>query len=387
MGAALFAGGAGLLAVPAAAPASAAPATYVIGNIGTYSGPVSGDYGSDRQVLNAWADYTNAHGGINGHHVKVISEDDQGNPSVGDQVAQELVNQDHVLAVIDDNSNVSATGPILQQAGVPLIGSTSVPPAADDDLFFPVGAGTLGETYGEVAGAKIVKAKKVAFLYCTNAAVCAEAIPLIKADAAANGASVSYTAATPEAAPNYTAYCLTAKQSGATVILTALASPAVIAIAQDCEQQGYKPTFILGGAPVGPTFASVSAMNNSIAVEGVFPWIEDSTPATKTFHQAIQKYAPGILTTQTYNATTAYSWADAEMFAAAAAKMKGDSPAALATALNTLKNEDLGGLIAPQSYTAGKQATPSCYSYMKQVNGKYQVLNSGKFSCPAPAAS
>ncbi len=384
---ALLSGVVGIVAVPAVSSASAASSTYVIGNIGTYSGPVSGDYGSDRQVLTAWQDATNAAGGINGHHVKVIALDDQGNPTVALQDAQELVQQDHVLAVVDDNSNGGTSyGSYLETAGVPLIGATSNPPAPTDTLFFPVGASTLGEIYGEAASAKLVHASKIAFIYCAESAVCGQVVPLIKTDAAANGATVSYVSAAPETAPSYTAYCLSAKQSGATAILTALASPAVINIAEGCAQQGYKPTFLVGGAPVGPAFSNTSALNGSIAVEGVFPWVQDSTPATKAFHAALTKYEPGVAKSSTYNATTAYSWAGAELFAAGAAKMTGDSPKALATAMYTLKNVTLGGLISPESFSSTKQTNPDCYTQMKQVNDKYTVLNNGKFTCP-PASS
>ena len=381
----------GLVAVVggALAPtAGASESTYVIGNIGTYTGPVSGDYGSDRQVLTAWEKAVNAAGGINGHKVKVIALDDQGNPTVSLQDAQQLVQQDHVLAVVDDNSNGGTNyGSYLEQQGVPLIGATSNPPASTDTLFFPVGASTLGEINGEAAAAKLVDAKKIAFIYCAEAAVCAEVVPLIKADASANGAEVSYVSAAAESAPSYTSYCLAAKQSGATAVLTALASPAVISIAQGCAQQGYNPHFLLGGAPVGPTFEATSGLNGSLAVEGVFPWIQDNTPATEAFHNAVKKYEPSITKSSTWNATTAYTWTGAELFQAAAAKMKGDSPSALATALYSLKGVTLGGLLAPETFSSTKQANPQCYTLMKQESGKYAVLNDGHFTCPASSAS
>jgi branched-chain amino acid transport system substrate-binding protein len=198
---------------------------------------------------------------------------------------------------------------------------------------------------------------------------------------------VSYVSAAAEAAPSYTSYCLAAKQSGATAVMTALASPAVISIAQDCVQQGYSPHFLLAGAPVGPTFEATAGLNGSLAVEGVFPWIADNTPATEAFHNAVKKYESSITKTDTWNATTAYSWAGAELFGAAAAKMKGDSPAALATALYSLKNVTLGGLIPPESFSASKQTNPDCYTQIKQENGKYQLVNGGKFACPPATAS
>ena len=386
MAAACLLGTVGTVATVGSSVAGASASTYVIGNIGTYSGPVSGDYNAARLVLTAWEKAENAAGGINGHPVKIISLDDQGNPTIALQDAQQLVQQDHVLAVVDDNSNGGTSyGDYLEKAGVPLVGATSNPPAPTDTLFFPVGPSTLGVVYGEVAAANLVHAKKIGVLYCAESAVCGQAVPLIKADAAKVGTSVTYSAAAPETSPSYAAFCLAAKQSGATALLVLLASPGVISIAQGCKQQGYNVT-MLGGV-AGPAFAAVPEMNGSVTASAVFPWIENSTPATEAYHTAINKYEPSIKSMSSYNAFAAYPWADLQMFALGAAKMKSATPAGLAAGLNTIKNQNLGGLIGPTTYTAGKQFNPTCYFSVQLKSGKYVALNGGKYTCPPASAS
>ena len=136
-------------------PAGAAPSTYVIGNIGTYTGPASGDYIEIVPLIKAWQSWTNAHGGINGHQVKVITADDQANPSLGLQAAQKLVQQDHAIAIVGSSSN-GGTGysTYLQGAKVPLIGATANPAAPSDLLFFPVGGGALSVQAASVASAR-----------------------------------------------------------------------------------------------------------------------------------------------------------------------------------------------------------------------------------------
>ncbi len=130
-----------------------------------------------------------------------------------------------MLAVVDDNSNGGTSyGDCLEKAGVPLVGALN-PPAPTDTLFFPVGPSTLGVVYGEVAAANLVHAKKIGVLYCAESAVCGQAVPLIKADAAKVGTSVTYSAATPETSPSYAAFCLAAKRSGGTALLVLFASP------------------------------------------------------------------------------------------------------------------------------------------------------------------
>jgi branched-chain amino acid transport system substrate-binding protein len=84
----------------ATARAAASKSTWVIGNIGTYSGINSGNFLGGGQALQAWADWTNANGGIDGHHVKVISLDDAGVASTSVNDVKQLVQSDHVLAIV-----------------------------------------------------------------------------------------------------------------------------------------------------------------------------------------------------------------------------------------------------------------------------------------------
>lgn len=372
----------GTTALISAVPAAATGSTYVIGNIGTYTGALSGDYNSDPQVLKAWAEWTNAHGGINGHPVKVISLDDQGNPSTVLQDSEKLVQQDHILAMVDVNTNGGPSfAPYLQTQKVPVIGATSNPPGTTDLYYYPVGTGEVASVYGTVASGKLVSAKNIAVVYCAESPTCAEIVGAVKSFGSPNGEAVTYSAAAPESAPSYASYCLAAKQSGATALITALTSASTVGVAQSCSQQNYHPTFLVVGAPVGPAFLGQSALNGSIATTAVFPYVLDNTPATEAFHQALKKYAPSVLKSSTYNVTTADAWADAQMFAAAAAKMKTATPAGLVKALDSLRNVTLGGLIAPESFSATQQANPTCYAYMKQVSGKYVPVDGGHFQC------
>ncbi len=368
-------------------PAGAAPSTYVIGNIGTYTGPASGDYIEIVPLIKAWQSWTNAHGGINGHQVKVITADDQANPSLGLQAAQKLVQQDHAIAIVGSSSN-GGTGysTYLQGAKVPLIGATANPAAPSDLLFFPVGGGALSVQAGSVASAKLVNAKKIAVIYCAEAAVCKQFVPVIQTQATANGMTLSYSSAAPESAPSYTAYCVSAKQSGATAIIPALQGNTVVSLAQGCASQNYHPTWLASSPGDGPTFLKEPAMNGSIVAEGVFPYVLNNSPATTAFHDAIKKYAPAILKSTGYNQALAYVWSDFQMFAKAASTMKSNTPAALTTSLTKVKNETLGGLIGPQSYSATKQTNSTCYALMKQTDGKYVAIDGGAFKCP-PATS
>jgi hypothetical protein len=121
--------------------AAAKPATWVIGNIGTYSGINDSNFVGGGQTLEAWALYTNAHGGIDGHHVKIISYDDAGNATTSENDVKQLV-ADHVIAIVAMNSGEDSTwDAYIQSTGIPVIGgSTPLPDFASNPDYFPVGA-------------------------------------------------------------------------------------------------------------------------------------------------------------------------------------------------------------------------------------------------------
>jgi branched-chain amino acid transport system substrate-binding protein len=370
------------LAVLGTGTASAKASPYIVGSVGTYTGQDSGDYAGAHDTLVAWEKWTNAHGGINGHQVQLIILDDQSSSTVELQDVEKLVQQDHVMAVVADNSNEDADiGTYLAKNNVALIGATSIPPPPTDSLFFPVGAGELTIAYGDILGAKLLGFHKIGVLYCAEVAVCAQFVPVLKQFAGANDATVSYVSAADENQPSYASYCLAAKQDGAQAFYLALTSASTIAVAQSCQEQGYNAKYVLGGANFGPDELKLSVFNGSLGSEGVFPWVADTTPAEKTFHTAINKYFPSLKSSVNYSTTTADAWADAEMFTAAASKAKAATSAALINGLYSLKAETLGGLIAPVTFTRGKQANPLCFFLMQDKNGKVVPLEGGKYQC------
>src|ERR1700722_7553059 len=115
----------------------------VLGNVSTDTGTQAFP-GYDDAVpatLQAWSSWTNAHGGINGHPVKVITLDDKGDPAQSVADATTLIKTDHVVALIGINDpgldpNWAA---IAQKAGVPVIGGNNdtINPWSVNPDFFP----------------------------------------------------------------------------------------------------------------------------------------------------------------------------------------------------------------------------------------------------------
>ena len=118
-----------------AACAFALPATaqdYVIGLTGALTGPVSSTYNPAVDALRIYLDRVNAGGGINGHKIKLMIEDDGAKPSKAAANTKKLITQDNVILMI--NASLSSTyAPVIaetKRAGVPLLFASGVCPTS-----------------------------------------------------------------------------------------------------------------------------------------------------------------------------------------------------------------------------------------------------------------
>jgi branched-chain amino acid transport system substrate-binding protein len=197
--------------------AAAKPATWVIGNIGTYSGINDSNFVGGGQTLQAWALWVNAHGGLNGgHHVRIISYDDAGNATTSENDVKKLV-ADHVIAIVAMNSGEDSTwDTYIQSTGVPVIGgSTPLPDFASNPDYFPVGATANNSVPDLLLYAKNVLNQTVGgYLGCEEAPVCA-ALEAVYAGAYKGiGGNLAYNTLYSSSAPSYAAQCLAAQSAG-----------------------------------------------------------------------------------------------------------------------------------------------------------------------------
>jgi branched-chain amino acid transport system substrate-binding protein len=88
------------LVAVAARNARAAPAEYEIGLIGTLSGQVSFIGDAARKAIQLRIDQLNEAGGVNGHKLKLVVEDDKCDPTAGVSIAQRYVNNDAIVGVL-----------------------------------------------------------------------------------------------------------------------------------------------------------------------------------------------------------------------------------------------------------------------------------------------
>ena len=121
--------------------------TYTVGVTAAMTGPGAATQAPVMEMLRIYVDRINAKGGINGHRIKLLIEDDQAEPSKAAANATKLVRQENVMLLI--NSSFSSTyGPVIAEAKrgkVPLWFAGAVcpkethPPKPDPLLFCSTG--------------------------------------------------------------------------------------------------------------------------------------------------------------------------------------------------------------------------------------------------------
>ncbi len=85
--------------------------------------------------------------------------------------------------------------------------------------------------------------------------------------------------------PDYTATCVTFKQSGTTDVGIE-GAPQLPNLARDCARQGYSPKWTSGDGQISQnSWLKDPNIKEAIAAIYSFPYIDTSTPATKRFNR------------------------------------------------------------------------------------------------------
>jgi branched-chain amino acid transport system substrate-binding protein len=372
------------------ASANVSGSPIVVGSICSCTGAEAPSIGGVKQTLDAWVSYTNANGGINGHPVKLILLDDGSNATTSAQQAKQLVEQDHVQAIVAEMSlNDGTWASYVQSKGVPVVGAANYNAVfLTNPDFFSTGGQTPALTYGVEAEAKAAGKTKLGVLPCAEAPACTAFAGLFQALAPIVGVQIAYTAKITVTQPTYTATCLAAQGKGVNAMVVLENAATVIRVADQCAQQGYKPTqFNLSGT-AGLDWGKDPNLDGATVIESNPVIADASIPATQTRNQALQQYGSGLTTSSDYNELDAQAWAGAEAFKVAAQRAKltpTTTPADVLNGLYTFKNETVGGLTPPLTYVKGQPSSVPCYFITVVKGGKYTAPQGANPTC-IPAA-
>lgn len=360
----------------------------VVGVVGTGSGPQASSSNQYETVGPAWADWVNANGGINGHPVKVITEDDQGSSATALSQVETLIDNDKVVAIVVASDNeVSAFDGVAIAKGVPLVSGAA---NATDWLtkvgMFPTPTGVVDGLADQVAvAAKFGGSKKLANLYCAEIAACQQANPIMQG--VAKQAGVGFTSlAVSSTAPSYTAQCIQLQQEKVDYAVMSFTASAAIKFVQNCQAQGYNPTWGTSEQSIDNQFLSLPNFT-AFSAGYAFPSTADAAPVA-AFRDAMGKYASNG---NWREGTGSFTWDGLQAVAAAlkTAAPAGTTPTAaqVAAALYGLKGSTLGGLLPnPIAWVQGKPAGFTygpCYFVEEVKGGKLLAPDGLTPQCPS----
>jgi branched-chain amino acid transport system substrate-binding protein len=366
----------GLVTLSSAPSGAATPAPINVGYICSCTGALASSITVNRQAYEAYVSYTNAHGGIAGHKIKLFTADDALNPATAGAEVHKFVQQDHIVALASVSNAPQAFDTYVSGLGIPVLGTdgSGVDMYTNPDFFFP------GQTDDSLPAAVVLAAKKVhaksfAIFYCAESPSCQDLVAPEKTAATKYGEKLSYITQISASAPSFAAQCLAAKQAGATVLFIADAVSVVESVASSCAAQGYSPTIVASDGAVGKQFPQSPGLKSGLlAFEPQIPFNVDSTPATKTMIAAFKKYQPSLMSNPNYNGEVDEAWVSGLLLTQA---VESGHPGATVTSkeildgLHTFKGETLGGMAPPLTYKPGKNNTTDCWFWLGTKNGQF----------------
>jgi branched-chain amino acid transport system substrate-binding protein len=300
----------------------------------------------------------NAAGGINVNgvkrKVKLILLDDQTNPNTTVNNVEQLINSDHVTALLGSctNSLVIPGALIADRAGVPMV----TPCAVTDgfaltkkwtsvwDIFFNSGDLTA-EPFKMMAADGLKTNKKVVILHSNGIAENIIGGKLWPLWAKTYGYNVTYNRAFSPDSTDFTSDVASAKSTGAQIVLAIGQPPSMISLRKELAAAGWSPKILVmeeGGEPLA--FAqALGKLANGVYVGGywdyTFPY-----PGAAELRTEFQQQ-----TGSTYSQHIADTDAAATVLLNAIARAGSLSPTAINKAIATT---DLMTVVGPVKFTA-----------------------------------
>ncbi|HWE68159.1 MAG TPA: ABC transporter substrate-binding protein [Acidimicrobiales bacterium] len=359
-----------------------------IGTVGTYSGVIGAVDQNSAVPVQVWADYANACGGLDGHQVKLFTADDGGDPSTAVSETQQMVQTDHVIAFVGDFAVL--TGPAedayLEQNKIPEIGGDGVSTVYyADNMWFPVTTDFNDLGLAALGAAKKAGTTKLAVFYCVELpTLCGATATVVENNATAQGMTDVLNAPVSLTQPSFAAQCSQAQSAGANVIFSLVDSAGQVREADNCATAAnFHPSYISISLSANSDQPSDANLQGLFITVGSFPWTDNTTPAEKTFQAQTVKYAPSEL----LNATSSADWASGILaMQAAAGNLSASNPtsAQILKGLYSIKNNTLGGLTAPLTFTNNGQPPTkiSCYFAAQVENKKWTAPFGDTLQCP-----
>jgi branched-chain amino acid transport system substrate-binding protein len=376
-------------ATGAGAAASSAPGvttnSITVGTISTQTGTLASNFGSLIYGEKAYFNYINAQGGVNGRKIDYkYALDDGGNPTTFNQLANTLINQDHVFAVTGVGTAFFSPN-LFVQSGIPTYGynvtgnwagAPNLFAAGGSVQYYPAGAPSVGYV------SRKTKSPSIAFI-AYGIAASADACQAEQNSLQAAGYKISYS----DLKVNYPGTTTATdvqrmRQAGSNMVVSCMDVQGNVTMARAIKQYGLKITQLWFNGNDAQTLAA-----NKSLMQGIYfnishvPFTapQRQYPGLKLYLQQMKKYEPQYAEDE----VAIQGWESAALFVQGV-KMAGNNltQQAVIDADNSLTSFTAGGLQAPVNWKdAGHSghAPPYCSAFIKVQGNKYvQTLNKGR---------
>ncbi|HEX5114192.1 MAG TPA: ABC transporter substrate-binding protein [Pseudonocardiaceae bacterium] len=341
------------------------------------TGPTAAEATAALHGAQAYFDYVNDHGGVNGRKIDLTALDDGFTAAQTVTNVRRLVQQDNVFSLfyLWGLNNTVAVLPFVKQSGVPLIGPQS-PTSAVTDPVIP-NVFLMEPTFNDEAAvcakqlADSSSVHKLGILY-ENDPIGQDAL---KGAQDAEGhlskpmaAKVAFTSGT----PSFTGQIVSLRQQGVDGLIIFGTNPDIVNIAKGISLEGWHPALCGSSNVFDPTFLSISGKDLNGLNGSLGQYLPESTePGIVTYRNRLKQYFPNEKAT----VFGVQAYGEAQILVHALQSLgKNPTRAGLLTALNSLTNYSSDTLF-PVSFTKTNHDGVSQYRLVKVVNGQPQFTS------------
>ena len=379
--------GSGATSAGSAAVPASGQAEIRLGSFGTQTGPLGGILLPLVQGAKAWVADVNARGGMAGHPVRLVMADDGGDPNRALALARRMVEQDKVQAfyAVHSPTALQAATPYLEQRQVPIIGVCECSPIGDDSpMVFHPGTGSKLGVYWAHLGPLLhyyPDKKKVAILYCREAATCAGIKDGMKPLGKPHGIEWVYEAQVSLAQPDFTAEVLAARNAGAEAVIGIFDNASVIRMLKSADRQGYHPVVSSQQATYEDRFIRDGGdiINGVVVASNSAPY--NTAPQLADYRAAMDRFVPGGVK----SAFGGEMYGTGKLLEILAKSIPADPTSAdFLKALHALRGETVGGIFPPLAFKqgTGHGDTNPCIIPVKVENRQFVPASNNQFLCP-----
>ena len=349
-----------LAATGACAAANQSPGvtatTINTGAMSTLTGPIASNFESLVPGIQAYYDYVNAHGGVDGRKIELTyNTDDTGNPSQDTALEHTLVDQDHVFAVAGVATAFFTPGYFVQTCtptfGYNVTGNWNGPP----NLF---AAGGSIQDYAAGDPAWIYLAKKVettpsvgvlAYNIASSNGSCNQAVSAFKQA----GIHVSYVDTSIGYGSSVIPDAERMKAAGTNFILSCMDVTGNISLARGVQQYGIQAKQLWLNGNDQSTLDQYKSLMQGVYfnIQHVpFDAPQKNYPGLAQYISAMKKYEPKWV----YDEVALQGWQSATLLVAGL-KAAGPNPTQLGVvnAINKITADTANGLTTPTNWSPG----------------------------------